>query len=145
MSRSEGVLAILADKNKREKRAYCDGERSGQIGSRVIIDTSAAIGSFLVSVHPTLSLSPSVIARWDRYRKICRKMKMLIVLRIFAVALLIFTPSFAVMLFAAFVLKSGLWFQVLGFPALLINGLIVYRKPARTIIGQRIRSIAGMK
>ena len=72
-------------------------------------------------------------------------MKLLAVFRIFALMLFIFTPAFSVMLFAAFVLKSDWWFQALGLPALIVNGIVVYAKPVRAIIGRNLKSIAGLK
>ena len=64
------------------------------------------------------------------------------VLRIFAFMLFIFTPSIAVMLFAAFVLKDTWYFQMLGLPALIVNGLATFVKPLRTVIGRKLNGIA---
>ncbi len=70
-------------------------------------------------------------------------MRILAILRIFAFMMFIFIPAIAVLLFAAFVLKSSWWFQVLGLPALVFNGLFVVLKPIRRMIGQKVRSIAA--
>ena len=64
------------------------------------------------------------------------------VLRIFAFMLFIFTPSIAVMLFAAFVLKDTWYFQMLGLPALIVNGLVTFVKPVRGMIGRKLNGIA---
>ena len=64
------------------------------------------------------------------------------VLRIFAFMLFIFTPSIAVMLFAAFVLKDTWYFQMLGLPALIVNGLATFVKPLRGMIGRKLNGIA---
>lgn len=72
-------------------------------------------------------------------------MKLLIVLRIFAFMLFMFLPSIAVMLFAGFVLQSNWWFQLLSLPTLLVNGIVAYAKPSRRKIGEKLRSIAGLK
>ena len=64
------------------------------------------------------------------------------VLRIFAFMLFIFTPSIAVMLFAAFVLKDTWYFQMLGLPALIVNGLATFVKPVRGMIGRKLNGIA---
>jgi hypothetical protein len=72
-------------------------------------------------------------------------MKLIIVLRIFAFMLFLFIPSIALMMFAAFILKSTTWFQLLGLPALLINGVIVIARPSREKIGQKLRAIAMSK
>jgi hypothetical protein len=64
-------------------------------------------------------------------------------LRIFGFLMFIFIPAIAVLLFAAFVLKSSWWFQVLGLPALVFNGLFVCLKPIRRMIGQKVMSIAA--
>jgi hypothetical protein len=64
------------------------------------------------------------------------------VLRIFAYLLFIFTPSIAVLMFAAFVLKDTWYFQMLGLPALFINGLATFVKPVRTGIKNKLESIA---
>ncbi len=64
------------------------------------------------------------------------------VLRIFAFMLFIFTPSIAVMLFAAFVLKDTWYFQMLGLPALFINGVATFVKPIRGMIGRKLNGIA---
>jgi hypothetical protein len=63
------------------------------------------------------------------------------VFRIFAFMLFIFTPSFAVLMYAAFVLKDSWYFQMLGLPALIINGLALFVKPVR---GMVIRKLAGI-
>ena len=65
------------------------------------------------------------------------------VFRIFAFMLFIFTPSIAVMLFAAFVLKDTWYFQMLGLPALIINGLATFVKPVRGMIGRKLNGIAN--
>ena len=64
------------------------------------------------------------------------------VFRIFAFMLFIFTPSIAVMLFAAFVLKDAWYFQMLGLPALIVNGLATFVKPVRGMIGRKLNGIA---
>jgi hypothetical protein len=72
-------------------------------------------------------------------------MKLFVVLRIFAFMLFVFTPSIAVMMFAAFVLKDTTYFQLLSLPALLINGLVVLAKPIKEKISIKIKSIASGK
>lgn len=67
------------------------------------------------------------------------------VLRIFAFMLFLFTPSIAVLMFAAFVLKDTWYFQMLGLPALLVNGLAVLTKPARAMINRKLAGIAKSK
>jgi hypothetical protein len=67
------------------------------------------------------------------------------VFRIFAFMLFIFTPSIAVLMFAAFVLKDTWYFQILGLPALLINGLATFVKPVRGMIGRKLDGIATGK
>jgi hypothetical protein len=64
------------------------------------------------------------------------------VFRIFAFMLFIFTPSFAVLMYAAFVLKDTWYFQMLGLPALIINGLALFVKPVRGMIVRKLESIA---
>jgi hypothetical protein len=64
------------------------------------------------------------------------------VFRIFAFMLFIFTPSFAVLMYAAFVLKDTWYFQMLGLPALIINGLALFVKPVRGMIIRKLESIA---
>ena len=70
-------------------------------------------------------------------------MKILAIFRIFAFMLFLFIPSISVLLFAAFIFKSSWWFQVLGLPALLLNGVFVCLKPVRRMIAQKVKSIAG--
>ncbi len=67
------------------------------------------------------------------------------VFRIFAFMLFLFTPSIAVLMFAAFVLKDTWYFQMLGLPALLVNGLAVLTKPARAMISRKLAGIAKSK
>jgi hypothetical protein len=64
------------------------------------------------------------------------------VFRIFAFMLFIFTPSFAVLMYAAFVLKDTWYFQMLGLPALIINGLALFVKPVRGMIVRKLAGIA---
>jgi hypothetical protein len=64
------------------------------------------------------------------------------VFRIFAFMLFIFTPSFAVLMYAAFVLKDTWYFQMLGLPALIINGLALFVKPVRGMIVRKLEIIA---
>jgi hypothetical protein len=64
------------------------------------------------------------------------------VFRIFAFMLFIFTPSFAVLMYAAFVLKDSWYFQMLGLPALIINGLALFVKPVRGMIIRKLEGIA---
>jgi hypothetical protein len=64
------------------------------------------------------------------------------VFRIFAFMLFIFTPSFAVLMYAAFVLKDTWYFQMLGLPALIINGLALFVKPVRGMIIRKLEGIA---
>ncbi len=71
-------------------------------------------------------------------------MRFIAMLRVFALMMFIFIPAIATLLFAAFVLKSSWWFQVLGLPALLLNGLFVWLKPVRAQIGLKVKSIAAV-
>lgn len=65
-------------------------------------------------------------------------MKIFIVLRVFAFVLFLFLPSILVMLFAGFVLGSTYWFKVLGLPTLVLNGLILFVQPIKSLIGLQL-------
>jgi hypothetical protein len=65
-------------------------------------------------------------------------MKILIVLRVFAFVLFLFVPAISAMLFAGFVLNSTYWFKWLGLSALLVNGLILFVQPIKSLIGLQL-------
>jgi uncharacterized protein (DUF983 family) len=52
--------------------------------------------------------------------------------------LFLFLPSIGVMLFAGFVLHSTYWFNMLGFPMLLVNGIICFVQPVKSLIGLQL-------
>ena len=70
-------------------------------------------------------------------------MKILTVVRVFAFILFLFLPSIGVMLFAGFVLHSTYWFNMLGFPTLLLNGIILFVQPVKSLIGLQLMKIGG--
>lgn len=70
-------------------------------------------------------------------------MKILTVVRVFAFVLFLFIPSISVMLFAGFVLKSSYWFTALGLPTLLVNGIICFVQPLKSLIGLQLTKMSG--
>jgi hypothetical protein len=65
-------------------------------------------------------------------------MKILIVLRVFAFVMFLFLPAISAMLFAGFVLNSTYWFKWLGLSALLINGLLLFVPPFKSLISLQL-------
>jgi hypothetical protein len=65
-------------------------------------------------------------------------MKILTVVRVFAFILFLFIPSIAVLSFAGFVLHSTYWFKVLGLPTLLVNGLILFVQPFKSLVALQL-------
>ncbi len=69
-------------------------------------------------------------------------MKILTVVRVFAFVLFLFLPSIAVMLFAGFILKTSFWFTVLGLPVLVVNGVVLFIQPVKSLIGLHLMKIS---
>ncbi len=69
----------------------------------------------------------------------------LIALRVFALFAFAFSPAMAFLVFVALLTHSTWWFVFLGLPTLIVNALLVWLQPGRSLFDARIRAIKGSR